>query len=141
MEYMVGLVLALALFAGSVAVGLTRDKAFFAIAMFAIATYYVLFAAMAGPLSIITRESTVALLFVVVAVIGFRRNQWLVAAAIAGHGAFDAVHHHVISNPGVPPWWPGFCGTFDIVFGACMGGLLLAERQRASRDEEAIKSG
>ena len=47
MEYMVGLVLALAVFAGSVAVGLTRDKAFFAAAMMAIATYYVLFAAMA----------------------------------------------------------------------------------------------
>ena len=83
MEYVVGLVLALAVFAASGAVGLMRDKAFFAIAMIAIATYYVLFAAIAGPLSIITQESTVALVFVAVAVIGFRRNQWLVAAAIS----------------------------------------------------------
>jgi hypothetical protein len=132
MEFAIGVGLALALFAGAVAVGLTRDKAFFAVAMLAIATYYVLFATMAGASTALVQESAVAALFIALAVIGFRSNQWLVVLAIGGHGLFDAVHHRFIANPGMPAWWPGFCGTFDLVFAACFAALLLVER-RAGR--------
>jgi len=46
---------------------------------------------------------------------------WLAAAGIAGHGFFDFfVHHSLVTNPGMPVWWPGFCGTIDFVLGGCL---------------------
>ena len=36
------------------------------------------------------------------AVLGFKRNLWLVAGAFVGHGVFDFVHHLFIDNAGVP---------------------------------------
>jgi hypothetical protein len=33
----------------------------------------------------------------------------ILAIAVAAHGGFDLVHGHLISNPGVPVWWPPFC--------------------------------
>ena len=58
-------------------------------------------------------EIVVAGGFLLVAVLGFRKNLWLVVAALVGYGAFDFVHHLFIDNPGVPHWWPGFCLVFD----------------------------
>lgn len=132
-EYVIGLVLAVVVFVGAQVTGLTRDRAFYAIALIVIATYYVLFAALTGSVLIVTQESLAALLFIAAAIVGFKRFPWLVVIGIGGHGVFDAVHHHFIENPGVPSWWPGFCGTFDVVYAACLGGLLVAERRRSAR--------
>jgi hypothetical protein len=41
--------------------------------------------------------------FLLVAVLGFRSNFWLVVAALIGHGVLDFVHRFFIDNPGVPP--------------------------------------
>jgi len=41
----------------------------------------------------LTTESLVAGLFLAVAVVGFKKNLWLVVAALAGHGVFDFFHH------------------------------------------------
>jgi len=56
--------------------------------------------------------------FLALALLGFKRNMRLVAAAIASHGVFDFVHHSLIDNPSVPVWWPGFCATVDLILGA-----------------------
>jgi hypothetical protein len=40
-------------------------------------------------------------------VAGFKKNLWVIVAALAGHGVFDFFHHLFIQNPGVPVWWPG----------------------------------
>ena len=69
-------------------------------------------------------ETLVMAGFLVVAVIGFKRNLWLVVAALAGHGIFDFFHAHLVANPGVPPWWPAFCMTFDITAAAYLAWLL-----------------
>ena len=37
-------------------------------------------------------------------------------------------HAHVIANPGVPAWWPGFCMAFDVVAGGLLAVLLLTRR-------------
>jgi len=63
------------------------------------------------------------------AVAGFRKNLWLVVAALAGHGVFDFFHQLLIQNPGVPIWWPGFCLSFDILAG-CFLAMLLMRRSR-----------
>jgi hypothetical protein len=126
MAYLIGAVLALGV--GSVlgtAVGLDRDRAFYTTVAAVVASYYVLFAAMAGSTQALLVETAVAMVFLTVALVGFRRSLWLVAAALAGHGAFDAVHGRLIANPGVPTWWPAFCASYDVVAAGYLAFLLV----------------
>jgi hypothetical protein len=55
----------------------------------------------------------------------------VVAAALAGHGLFDFCHHVFIYNSGVPVWWPGFCGSFDILAGGFLAMLLMSRSRFA----------
>jgi len=121
MEYLVGLFLSLGVAALAISVGFDRDRAFYPTVLIVIASYYVLFAVMAASGRALVSEIAVASCFFLLAIIGYKRSVWLVAIAIAGHGVFDLVHHLLIENPGLPPWWPGFCSAFDVV----LGGLLV----------------
>lgn len=107
------------------AVGLDRDRAFYTTMTIVVASYYALFAVMGASGQVVLVESLVAGAFGLVAVIGFKTSLWLVAAALAGHGVFDFVHSLMIENPGMPLWWPGFCGAFDVIAGAYMAALLM----------------
>ena len=105
--------------------GLDRDRAMYPIALIVIAAYYVLFATMGGAQAL-PAELIAATVFTVVAIIGFRTSLWWVAAGIAAHGVFDwVVHPHLIANPGVPVFWPAFCGSIDVALGALLAILLL----------------
>ena len=53
---------------------------------------------------------------------------WIVVATLVGHGVFDFVHHRLIENPGVPPWWPGFCLAFDVAAGGFLAVLLVRRK-------------
>jgi hypothetical protein len=118
MEYLIGLILAAATVCFATGVGLARERSFYPTVLIVIGSYYVLFAAMAASRRTLVVESIVASFFLLFAVIGFKRNLWLVVVALIGHGLFDFVHHFVIDNPGVPQWWPGFCLAFDALLGA-----------------------
>lgn len=72
----------------------------------------------------------IAAAFFALAVAGFRTSLWLVVAALAAHGVFDFFHHRLIRNPGVPPWWPGFCLACDVL-AAVFLALLLLRRSRS----------
>ena len=63
--------------------------------------------------------------FLLLAVLGFKTNPWLIAATMLGHGVFDLLHHLFISNPGVPNWWPGFYLAFDVLFAGWLAALLV----------------
>ena len=128
MEYAIGFVLALGVSSLARVVGLDRDRAFYVAVAMAVASYYVLFAAIGGSTHTIVVESIVMIAFVLVALIGFKLNLWLVAAALAAHGVFDALHDLVYSNPGVPEWWPAFCMTFDITAAGVIAWLLLRSK-------------
>jgi len=106
---------------------LDRDRAMYPIALIVIAAYYVLFATMGGAQAL-PAELIAATVFIVVAIIGFRTSLWWVAAGIAGHGVlFDwVVHPHLIANPGMPEFWPAFCGSIDVALGAILAILLLS---------------
>jgi hypothetical protein len=132
MEYVIGLVLALAVTAGATVIGFDRERVFYPAVLIVVATYYILFAAIDGSATVVIKESLVAGGFVLVAVIGFKTRLWLVAVAIAAHGIFDLVHTLLIENAGVPPWWPGFCMAFDVTAGVYLA-LLLLRRSRLSR--------
>jgi len=100
-----------------------RDRAFYPTVLIVVASYYVLFAVMGGTVRTLMVESAVMAVFLLLAVIGFRFNLWIVAAALAGHGVMDLFHARLVSNPGVPEWWPAFCLAYDVPAGACLAWL------------------
>ena len=109
-------------------VGLDRDRAFYPTVMIVIALYYVLFAVMTGSIQTVLAESVVMVVFAAAAVAAFRSSPWIVAAALAGHGVFDAFHGYVIDNPGVQAWWPAWCLAYDVGAAAGLAWLLRGER-------------
>src|SRR5206468_7274924 len=115
MEYLIGVVLAAAVCAFAMAAGFDRDRVFYPMLLIVIATYYILFAVMGSSTPALTIESLAAGSFLILSVAGFKKNLWLVVAALAGHGVFDFWHDLFIQNAGVPLWWPGFCLSFDIL--------------------------
>jgi hypothetical protein len=124
MPYVIGIVLSagVALFARYV--GFDRDRAFYPTVTIVIASYYVLFAAMSGSVETVAIESVVMTLFAAAAVAGFKSSTWIVVAALAGHGLFDAVHGRLVENTGVPAWWPAWCLAYDVGAAAGLGWLL-----------------
>jgi hypothetical protein len=125
---LIGIAIALATCVFASLVGLDRDRAFYPTVLCVTVTYYALYAVMSGSMRALLFESVVVTGFFVAAVAGFRSTLWLVVAGLAGHGLFDVVHHQVISNPGVPAWWPSFCLAFDIAAALCLGWLLTTGR-------------
>jgi hypothetical protein len=61
--------------------------------------------------------------FVIAAVVGFKLTLWIVVVALAAHGIFDFFHGHIVTNPGVPPWWPAFCLAYDVSAGCFLAWL------------------
>lgn len=74
--------------------------------------------------SALSLELLAGAVFVTLAITGFKKSLWWVVAGLIGHGLFDFVHGDIISNPGVPVYWPGFCGTYDVVAGAYLAFSL-----------------
>jgi len=129
---LVGGLLALAVGLLATAIGLDRDRAFYPIVTMVIASYYALFAVMGASTETLVLESVVGGVFLGVAVYGFRSSLWFVVLALAAHGVFDLAHSRVISNPGVPAWWPAFCLTFDVAAALYLARLLKIGRIRAA---------
>jgi hypothetical protein len=124
------LALAVGLFA--TAVGLDRDRAFYATVMIVIASLYALFAVIGASTQALLLDSLVGAFFIAAAVAGFKSSLWVVAIALAAHGILDLGHDMVISNPGVPLWWPAFCGGYDLMAAAYLAWALKTGRIRAS---------
>lgn len=133
MEYLVGIALALCVSGAAAFFALDRDGVFYPTLLMVIASYYVLFAVMGGGNDVLLLEVAVSMAFFAVAIVGFKFNLWLVVGALAAHGAFDFTHHVFFQNPGVPPWWPGFCLAFDVTAAAFFGSLLMRRSSTAKR--------
>ena len=131
MEYFAGISIALLVSLSATFVGFDRDRAFYPTVMIVIASYYDLFAVMGGSVQALVVESLVMAGFLGVTVLGFKRNLWVVVAALVAHGIFDFFHGHIISNPGVPEWWPMFCLTYDVAAAAYLAWLLHQSRLAA----------
>jgi hypothetical protein len=128
----VGALLALAVGLFATASGLDRDRAFYPTVMIVIAVLYALFAVMGASTNALVLEFMVGVVFIAAAVSGFKSSLWIVALALAAHGVFDLVHSRVISNPGVPAFWPAFCSTYDVMAAAYLAWLLKMGRIRAA---------
>jgi hypothetical protein len=132
MALLIGALLAFVVGLFATASGLDRDRAFYPTVMIVIAFIYSFFAVIGTSTRVLVIEALVGVAFVAVAVSGFRSSLWLVAIALGAHGIFDIVHASVISNPGVPGWWPGFCLTYDVTAAAYLAWLLRSGRLRAA---------
>jgi hypothetical protein len=132
MEYLIGVGLAVAVCAFAMVAGWDRERVFYPTMLAPIATYHVLFAVMGSSTPVLAQESLIAVAFLALAAIGFRKNLWLAVAALVGHGVFDLFHHLLIRNPGVPVWWPGFCLSYDVLAGGFLAVLLLRRSGFAS---------
>jgi hypothetical protein len=104
---------------------LDRDRAFYPTVLIVIASYYALFAVMGSTGPVLAIEVTVITGFLAVSAVGFRRSLWGVVAGLVAHGVFDALHDQLITNAGVPLWWPQFCLTYDVVAAGYLASLLL----------------
>jgi hypothetical protein len=133
MEYLIGAGLAVVVCAFAALVGFDRDRVFYPTMVLVVATYYILFAVMGSSTTALAWESLVAAAFFALAAVGFKKNLWLIVAALAGHGVFDFFHHLLIRNPGVPVWWPGFCMAFDVLAGGFLAVLLMRRSGFASK--------
>ena len=131
MPVAVGLVLALLVGVFGTATGLDRDRAFYPVITIIVATYYILFAVVGEASQALWPEMMIAGAFIIAAVVGFRRSLWIVVAALATHGILDLIHGSVVSNPGVPDSWPGFCMGYDVAAALYLAGLLKSGRIRA----------
>ena len=141
MEYAIGIALALSVSALATATGLDRDRAFYPVVAIVIASYYGLFAIMGGSTATLMTESIVIAAFVAISILGFKFNLWLVIAALLAHGVFF-IHAHLIPNPGVPAWWPGFCLTYDIAAAGYLAWILKSRGETTlaqSLDAKSLK--
>lgn len=123
MPYLVGIVLSLAVAILAKSAGLDRDRAFYPTVVIVVASYGVLFAAISGSAPVLVGEALVMAAFTTVAVWGFQSSPRIVAMALIGHGVFDVFHADMITNPGMPAWWPPFCMAYDVGAGLFMMAL------------------
>jgi len=131
MALAIGALLALSVGLMATVSGLDRDRALYPAVTMVVASYYALFAVMGATTPTLVLESSIGGLFLGLAILGFRSSLWLVAAALAAHGVFDLVHGVLISNPGVPVWWPPFCLAYDATAAGYLAWLLGSGRVRA----------
>jgi hypothetical protein len=128
MEYLIGLLLCLAVAGMAIFGGFDRERAFYPTVLIVVGSYYVLFALMGASRRTLVIEIAIAVAFLLVAIIGYKKNRWFIAIALVGHGVFDGLHQLLFENPGVPRWWPGFCMTFDVILGALLAMRLMRRR-------------
>jgi hypothetical protein len=124
MAALIGIVLALIVSVFAKLSALDRDRAFYPTVLAVIASYYDLFAVIAGSPQVVLKEVLLTSLFLVAVVLGFRRNLWIIVTALLAHGILDLFHGQLIANPGVPAWWPMFCLTYDVTAAAWLAAML-----------------
>ena len=84
----------------------------------AIAFIYVGFALEGNPVSLIILEVVLALFLYFLAIIGYTRNNILIAYGIILHGIWDIFHHNGwLVETNVAGYWPSFCFIVDIIDG------------------------
>ena len=125
MNYAIGVALAFPIAFLARTAGFDRDRSFYPTVLIVIASYYLLFAVIGGSTRALAVEAAAMAVFVTIAVAGHRLNQWLVVGGIAAHALFDFFVHPFITNPGVPAWWPGFCGSIDLALAVLFGAVLM----------------
>lgn len=106
------------------------NKLFAATILVAIAFIYVGFSLKDNPVSLIILEVAVALILYFTAIIGYTRNNFLIAYGIIFHGIWDILHHKgFFIGTDIPGYWPSFCLIIDLIDGVYF--LIIFKRQKS----------
>ena len=96
---------------------------------------YAFFALQAGEQAVAVREMIYGIPYVVAGIafafVSVRQSAVVVGALWLLHGLFDLVHGRLITNTGVPGWYPIWCFMVDAVIGSY---LLWLSRRLADAD-------
>jgi hypothetical protein len=133
MATLIGIILALSVCGLATIVGFDRERAFYPVVTIVIASYYGLFAVMGGSRHVLALELIFVAAFILISILGFKENLWIVVVALAAHGVFDLIHGRVIADPGVPAWWPAACLSYDVVTAMYLAALLVSQRLKAQQ--------
>ena len=128
MDFLIGVVLALIAGISLTLLRMDRDRGVYPTILIVIALLYELFAAMGGSPHALLAESIPAIIFIALAVAGFKSTLWFTVAGLALHGIWDFVHPLFIHNPGVPTFWPAFCSAYDVIAALYLAWLLSSKR-------------
>lgn len=102
----------------------------FAIGLLVLPGLYAIFGLNAGEPAVGAKEMLFGLPFLVAglffACVSVRHSAVVVGVFWILHGLYDLVHGRLITNPGVPGWYPVWCCAVDVVVGAYL--LWLSRR-------------
>lgn len=83
-----------------------------------IAFIYVGFSLKGNTLNSIVLEVIVAVVFYLIAIIGYSRHNALIAYGIVLHGIWDIAHQNtLLIKTDIPHYWPAYCLLVDIITG------------------------
>ena len=106
------------------------ERRLYSLGLLALPGLYAFFALRAGEPAVGVKEMIYGIPFVVAglvfASVSVRRSAVVVGAFWLLHGLYDLVHSRLITNAGVPGWYPVFCFVVDAVVGAYL--LWLSRR-------------
>ena len=138
MTILIGVVLAL-IVAGFAAISrFDRERSFYPTVLIVVASYYLLFAAIAANALAIGVALAGLGVFTTVAVAGFRQSLWIVVAALAGHGLLDASYARILPNMSVPTVWPDFCAAFDVAAALCLGFRMVSSGRQLGAPRQVV---
>jgi uncharacterized membrane protein HdeD (DUF308 family) len=102
----------------------------YSIGLLVLPSLYALFALRAGERAIGAEEMLYGIPFLVAGVVfasvSVRHSAVVVGAFWILHGLYDLIHSRLLTNPGVPGWYPVWCCAVDVVIGAYL--LWLSRR-------------
>ena len=102
----------------------------YSVGLLTLPSLYACFALRAGEQAVAVREMIYGIPYVVAGLmftfVGVRQSAIVVGLLWLLHGLYDLVHGRLITNPGVPGWYPIWCFMVDAVIGSYL--LCLSRR-------------
>ena len=106
------------------------ERWLYSLGLLSLPSIYAFFALQAGEQAVGIKEMIYGAPYVVAglvfACVSVRRSAVVVGVFWLLHGLYDLVHSRLITNPGVPDWYPIFCFVVDVVVGSYL--LWLSRR-------------
>jgi hypothetical protein len=97
------------------------ERWLYSVGLLTLPSLYAFFALQAGEQAVGVKEMIYGIPFVVgglvFAFVSVRQSAVVVGALWLLHGMYDLVHSQLITNSGVPGWYPVFCFVVDAVVG------------------------
>ena len=112
------------------------ERWLYSVGLLTLPSLYAFFALRAGDQAVAVREMIYGIPYVVggllFALVGVRQSAVVVGVLWLVHGLYDLVHGRLVTNPGVPGWYPIWCFVVDVVIGSLSSVAVAACSRRKS---------